>query len=264
MEIPDAAEVSLSSEDEVDEALLEMRKLIETVVAKRRDRNSEGQLLMETASDVGVAEQALRSLLGDAKQVKVVFPSDAASVELLCRTLRSMRPETLGSVQVQALCSRQFAMCHQMAERPAEAAEFGPEVDVRITKAVLHGAVLIDEEIALTQSDRSTGAHATLVRDPAVVKTLNSLFVSAWRHAATPAGSRVRQEFPQEILRCLRQGYTDEAAARELGVSVRTYRRHVAEIMRELGANSRFQAGVYASELGLLPADGRPGPQRVP
>ena len=35
-------------------------------------------------------------------------------------------------------------------------------------------------------------------------------------------------------------------------VSLRTYRRYVAEIMRELGANSRFQAGVRAVELGLL------------
>jgi DNA-binding NarL/FixJ family response regulator len=35
-------------------------------------------------------------------------------------------------------------------------------------------------------------------------------------------------------------------------VSLRTYRRHVAEIMRELDANSRFQAGARAVELGLL------------
>ncbi|GGW13183.1 hypothetical protein GCM10018980_71520 [Streptomyces capoamus] len=54
------------------------------------------------------------------------------------------------------------------------------------------------------------------------------------------------------VLRRLRDGFTDEVAARELGVPVRTYRRYVAEIMTLLGAESRFQAGVYAAALGML------------
>jgi hypothetical protein len=33
---------------------------------------------------------------------------------------------------------------------------------------------------------------------------------------------------------------------------VRTYRRRVAELMSALGAESRFQAGVRARELGLV------------
>ncbi|MGW3151455.1 hypothetical protein ACWDG1_43960 [Streptomyces sp. NPDC001177] len=54
------------------------------------------------------------------------------------------------------------------------------------------------------------------------------------------------------MLICLTSGHTDEAAAQSPGLSVRTYRRHVAELMQELGAVSRFQAGVQAVELGLL------------
>ncbi|MGH2602897.1 MAG: response regulator transcription factor, partial [Dehalococcoidia bacterium] len=57
----------------------------------------------------------------------------------------------------------------------------------------------------------------------------------------------------QQVLRLLDAGYKDDAAARQLGMSVRTYRRHVAEIMRSLGATSRFQAGARAAELGLRP-----------
>ncbi|WP_245572375.1 hypothetical protein [Actinokineospora enzanensis] len=37
-----------------------------------------------------------------------------------------------------------------------------------------------------------------------------------------------------------------------MSVSVRTCRRHIAEIMSELSVTSRFQAGVRAAELGLL------------
>jgi DNA-binding NarL/FixJ family response regulator len=35
-------------------------------------------------------------------------------------------------------------------------------------------------------------------------------------------------------------------------LSLRTYRRRVAELMAALGATSRFQAGALANELGLI------------
>jgi DNA-binding NarL/FixJ family response regulator len=53
------------------------------------------------------------------------------------------------------------------------------------------------------------------------------------------------------ILRLLAAGRKDEAAARTLRMSPRTYRRRVAELMALLGAESRFQAGVRAKTLGL-------------
>jgi DNA-binding NarL/FixJ family response regulator len=53
------------------------------------------------------------------------------------------------------------------------------------------------------------------------------------------------------ILEALGSGLTDEAAAKRIGVSLRTYRRRVAELMARLEAGSRFQAGLRAGELGL-------------
>lgn len=44
----------------------------------------------------------------------------------------------------------------------------------------------------------------------------------------------------------------DEAGARRLGVSVRTYRRHVADLMQTLGAASRAQAALLARERGWI------------
>jgi hypothetical protein len=38
----------------------------------------------------------------------------------------------------------------------------------------------------------------------------------------------------------------------DLGMSLRTYRRRVAELMAAVGASSRFQAGLRARELGLV------------
>nr|WP_244891539.1 LuxR C-terminal-related transcriptional regulator [Rhodococcus erythropolis] len=53
------------------------------------------------------------------------------------------------------------------------------------------------------------------------------------------------------IIRALSAGSTDEVAARQLSVSPRTYRRHLASIMERLGITTRFQLGARAAELGL-------------
>jgi DNA-binding NarL/FixJ family response regulator len=92
-----------------------------------------------------------------------------------------------------------------------------------------------------------------LMRLPSVVATAVALFEQLWP-AAQPLtaweselGARDR-----ELLVLLSAGCTDESAAACLGVSVRTVRRTMATIMRQLGARSRFQAGLKAADQGLL------------
>ena len=68
------------------------------------------------------------------------------------------------------------------------------------------------------------------------------------RRVTSPMSRRSWGEAP---LRMLTTGLTDEAAARRMGLSSRTYRRRVAETMRLLESESRFQAGVRAGSLGL-------------
>ena len=54
------------------------------------------------------------------------------------------------------------------------------------------------------------------------------------------------------LLNLLATGMTDEAIAHHLGLSYRTARRRIAALMTDLGAESRFQAGVQASRTGRL------------
>ena len=54
------------------------------------------------------------------------------------------------------------------------------------------------------------------------------------------------------LLTLLGDGLKDEAVARALGVSVRTVRRMVAELMHRLDARSRFQAALLAQRRGWL------------
>lgn len=56
----------------------------------------------------------------------------------------------------------------------------------------------------------------------------------------------------RRVLEQLASGIKDEAAARRLGVSVRTYRRYVTDLCDRLGASSRFEAGMRAVQAGLV------------
>jgi DNA-binding NarL/FixJ family response regulator len=50
----------------------------------------------------------------------------------------------------------------------------------------------------------------------------------------------------------LTAGVKDQAIARQLGVSLRTIRRRLANLMREAGAVSRFQLGMLAGRRGWV------------
>ena len=54
------------------------------------------------------------------------------------------------------------------------------------------------------------------------------------------------------LLRQLAAGAKDEQIARTLGLSLRTVRRRVADLLIELGVDTRFQAGVEAVRRGWL------------
>jgi DNA-binding NarL/FixJ family response regulator len=102
-----------------------------------------------------------------------------------------------------------------------------------------------------------------MILQPAIVALLAAVCRTAWSQGAPflPAESdrgQIAGHLRQSILRLLAGGAKDEAVARRLGLSVRTCRRHISEIMQTLGAASRFQAGVEAHSLGLVPATESP------
>lgn len=117
--------------------------------------------------------------------------------------------------------------------------------------------IVFDRELAfIPAQDGSWGA--VVIREPSTVAYLCDIFEQTWDHAtpfaeaASQGLERVAREIDETILRLLAAGLKDEAIARRLGMSLRTARRHIADIMEELGATSRFQAGVTAVARGLL------------
>ncbi|MFF4620029.1 helix-turn-helix transcriptional regulator [Nonomuraea jabiensis] len=90
-----------------------------------------------------------------------------------------------------------------------------------------------------------------LVRTPIVVGMLRTLFRELWARAVPLPWGR-RGDGMVQVLRLAAQGMCDDSIARQLGVSVRTVRARFADAMSELGAQSRFHAGVEAARRGWL------------
>ncbi|HEY8545325.1 MAG TPA: hypothetical protein VIL36_09770 [Acidimicrobiales bacterium] len=93
---------------------------------------------------------------------------------------------------------------------------------------------------------KSVDVDVGVVRGGPLVAALAELFEHRWR-AARPW---IRDEH-DAVLRLFATGLGDEDVARELGTSVRTVRRRVAEAMAAYGASTRFELGYrYATEPG--------------
>ncbi|WP_020419579.1 response regulator transcription factor [Amycolatopsis sp. ATCC 39116] len=128
---------------------------------------------------------------------------------------------------------------------------------IRITLDEINETIVLDRKVAILAGGAASGERGyTVVTSPEVIGSVTSLFNAAWRAGTELAiyeteFAEVRALAPR-ILDELAAGSKDETAARALGLSVRTYRRRVAELMDALGATSRFQAGVRARQLGLV------------
>ncbi|MFE4976189.1 LuxR C-terminal-related transcriptional regulator [Kitasatospora sp. NPDC056651] len=125
--------------------------------------------------------------------------------------------------------------------------------EIRTLPEVLPQLIIVDGSLALLPA--SSGG-ALIIREPDLLSYLLTVFERDWENA-TPfangpqAAHDVTKTVKQSILVLLAKGLKDESIARRLGISLRTCRRHVSELLDSLGAHSRFEAGVVAERLGL-------------
>ncbi|MGH3433998.1 MAG: LuxR C-terminal-related transcriptional regulator [Thermocrispum sp.] len=134
--------------------------------------------------------------------------------------------------------------------------------EVRTMPSVPIDALVIDAALAVLPREARVEGPCALAyfQLPSVVATTLELFELVWS-AAVPLCSAELPEIPtgcdvtereRELLTLLSAGCTDRTVAARLGVSVRTVRRMMSEMMNRLGARSRFQAGAKAADRGWL------------
>ncbi|TCP52975.1 hypothetical protein EV191_10536 [Tamaricihabitans halophyticus] len=128
---------------------------------------------------------------------------------------------------------------------------------VRISQDDINETIILDDRaVILAGAGHGADRNYSVITQPDTIAGVRSLFEAAWRAstelAVCDAQLAELRTLAPRILELLGAGHKDETAARNLGLSLRTYRRRVADVMRALGATSRFQAGVRARELGVL------------
>lgn len=124
----------------------------------------------------------------------------------------------------------------------------------RVSGEDIQTLIIVDRATAFVPiAPGSAEAGALMVRQPGMVAILVDFFEQTW---ARSTDLEPEQDGPSEpehdVLRQLTAYAKDEAAARALGISVRTFRARVAAVMGRLGAANRFQAGVRAKERGWI------------
>jgi DNA-binding CsgD family transcriptional regulator len=132
--------------------------------------------------------------------------------------------------------------------------------EIRTLSQVPQAAVVFDRTLAVMFSfDEDGYPTARRVRDRNVVRFLLDMFGQLWDNATPFAAEDTGyadaiDDLQQSVARLMAQGLTDEVVARRLGMSVRTCRRHIAALLQNLDAVSRFQAGVLAASRLTMPA----------
>lgn len=238
--------------DEVEASLSRARELIDTAM-RHHGRPAGPRGVVEVAGDRRTASAQRRRLVAAAGEEVLYVPVAGTAGR---DGVHDVLDAAGGRIAVRVL----YAADPVAVEDLAALHEAGAQA--RVCAWTLPELLVTDGRRALV---RLAERQALLVTAPALVAAVVALGEQAWRAGSSPAGGR--DGLTAAILAALTAGHKDAAAARQLGLSVRQYRRHVAEIMQELGAASRFQAGARAAERGLLPpaaASRRPDQPVIP
>jgi DNA-binding CsgD family transcriptional regulator len=146
---------------------------------------------------------------------------------------------------------------HALKEAPqvlAARAAIGEEV--RLIEDVPTRLAIVGAGYALVPDPPGIGSdRVILLRQTSLVRLVQDYFDRVWdQGVAAPgspeAGERVGDQ--SVLVRHLTAGMKDEQIARSMGVSLRTVRRRIADVLAELGVDSRFAAGVEAARRGWI------------
>jgi DNA-binding CsgD family transcriptional regulator/sugar-specific transcriptional regulator TrmB len=130
--------------------------------------------------------------------------------------------------------------------------------EVRTAPSVRPRMILIDQRLGIVPVDpENSAAGVVMLHGRGPLAALVALFEQVWRVSVPLGADRAKDSQglsaqERELLHLLSKGMTDEGVAKGLGVSERTVRRIMAELMERLGARSRFEAGLKAAQRGWL------------
>lgn len=129
---------------------------------------------------------------------------------------------------------------------------------VKLADSEFRNTIIVDRKVAVLWNGGSEPEpRGFVVGDPMLLFGIYQFTTMAWKSGAElGTAENPMGDLSGAVLEALAAGSKDEVAARKLSVSLRTYRRYVANLMAAHGVSTRFQLGVRAAELGIL-SEGR-------
>ena len=227
--------------------------------AARRRNQQHGSLDMIT--DLGEADCLIRERAGRAHTEILAMhgggPQSNGMLEpILCEEL----PGLSEGVRICVLHQHSARYDPTIRGHVEAITSFGGQV--RTIEKLWNHIYVFDREFALMFGDAPEHSVGVVVVDQALVAaSVTALFEQTWslskpfegRSTTRSEGVYLRDDVRRAIMYFLAEGLRDESIARRIGVSVRTCRRHIAEILAEMGAETRFQAGYLCARRGGSP-----------
>lgn len=140
--------------------------------------------------------------------------------------------------------------------------------EIRVVQRLPLKMILADHHVALIPlNPEEPDSPVLLVRSSALLESLYALFEILWERATSltfthagrlkfgDSGSRLPED-TENILSLMAAGLNDKKSASEMGISLRTFYRRVADLMNGMDAQTRFQFGyLVARQLSKIERD---------
>ncbi|MFI0942804.1 LuxR C-terminal-related transcriptional regulator [Streptomyces sp. NPDC021020] len=215
---------------------------------------------VDFVGDGALRAERLRSLhLSSRESMWSMHPGPLPPAEVLARSLELDAELVARGLDVRAVYGRAVAAAPSARKYLEHLAALG--VEVRLADRVPFDLLLFDGTTAVMPSRPERPLDPMLVlHGSELMGTYIAMYLDVWARSAPfsgrsggeEGGAALLSEREGDVLRLLAEGLTDEQIGKRLGISARTVRRIATTVMEQLGAASRFQAGVLAAGLGLV------------
>jgi sugar-specific transcriptional regulator TrmB len=189
----------------------------------------------------------LTAVVGDAEtELLTAQPDGARSAEALESALDRDKRALVRGVKIRTLYQHSARRSLVTREYVDAVTRLGAEV--RTLDEFFQRLIVVDRRIAIVPGSAGTDV-AVVIHDQNLVAYLADIFERFWEraHAFNDRETSTEREIAEDVhnmtVRMLVEGHSDNASAKRVGVSTRTYAGYIASLKAEFGVETRFQLG---------------------